>query len=107
MSHTEFNIRSILLSVLEECDQANERIILEMDQEEKNKIIIIPSKGELRVEWAKYAQLRLCTKWALDYVFIDVKKVNQSIFFLYRVLIKMIGDLSLGFILLKYYYESF
>jgi hypothetical protein len=80
MSHTEFNIRSILLSVLEECDQVNERIILEMNQEEKNKIIIIPSKGELRVEWAKYAQLRLCAKWALDHVFIDVKKVNQSIF---------------------------
>lgn len=35
----------------------------------------IPPKGPLREEWAKYVQLGLCARWALDHVFIDGKKV--------------------------------
>jgi hypothetical protein len=35
----------------------------------------IPPKGPLREEWAKYVQLGLCARWALDHVYTDGKKV--------------------------------
>lgn len=44
----------------------------------------IPPKGPLREEWAKYVQLGLCSRWALDHVFVDGKKVT---FFFYCFLL--------------------
>lgn len=41
----------------------------------------IPPKGPLREEWAKYVQLGLCARWALDHVFIDGKKVRKKYYF--------------------------
>lgn len=41
----------------------------------------IPPKGPLREEWAKYVQLGLCARWALDHVFVDGKKVTSCLFF--------------------------
>jgi hypothetical protein len=44
----------------------------------------IPPKGPLREEWAKYVQLGLCARWALDHVFIDGKKVKTYLFFHFK-----------------------
>lgn len=38
----------------------------------------IPPKGPLREEWAKYVQLGLCARWALDHVYTDGKKVKEK-----------------------------
>lgn len=38
----------------------------------------IPPKGPLREEWAKYVQLGLCARWALDHVYTDGKKVAMT-----------------------------
>lgn len=38
----------------------------------------IPPKGPLREEWAKYVQLGLCARWALDHVYTDGKKVKYK-----------------------------
>lgn len=118
----DFNIRHVLLSVVKECEIANERIFALAMAEDESKTIssqpltslalssltsmsstgitslttptasgdqvpafsnlnsfdsrFIPPKGPLREEWAKYVQLGLCARWALDHVFIDGKKVR-------------------------------
>lgn len=117
----DFNIRQVLLSVVKECEVANERIYALAAVEDEAKLIssqqqhltsltlssltsvpstsalntktaedqvpafsnlnsfdsrFIPPKGPLREEWAKYVQLALCSRWALDHVFIDIKKVS-------------------------------
>ncbi|KAG2195251.1 hypothetical protein INT47_007980 [Mucor saturninus] len=110
----DFNIRSVLFSVVKECEQANERIYTLSINDPKSKIHthppltsftlsslgsmassslamdqisafsnlnsfdsrFIPPKGPLREEWAKYVQLGLCARWALDHVFIDGKKIT-------------------------------
>lgn len=119
----DFNIRHVLLSVVKECEIANERIYALAMAEDEAKLIssqqplasmtlsfltsmssnsglntkaagdqvpafsnlnsfdsrFIPPKGPLREEWAKYVQLSLCARWALDHVFIDGKKVSYII----------------------------
>ncbi|KAI8638161.1 hypothetical protein BD408DRAFT_485742 [Parasitella parasitica] len=115
----DFNIRQVLLSVVKECEIANERIYALASSENEEKLIsvkpltsltlssltsmcsagvattagagdqvpafsnlnsfdsrFIPPKGPLREEWAKYVQLGLCSRWALDHVFIDGKKIT-------------------------------
>ncbi|RCI03801.1 hypothetical protein CU098_012537, partial [Rhizopus stolonifer] len=105
----DFNIRSVLLFVVKECEVANERMFtLAMTEEQttphtKSSLTLstlssqststhedisafsnlnsfdsrfIPPKGPLREEWAKYVQLGLCSRWALDHVFIDAKKIT-------------------------------
>ncbi|KAK4510707.1 uncharacterized protein ATC70_005140 [Mucor velutinosus] len=120
----DFNIRHVLLSVVRECEIANERIFALAMAEDEPKLIspqpltsltlssltsmsstgiastttvtnaasedqvpafsnlnsfdsrFIPPKGPLREEWAKYVQLGLCARWALDHVFIDGKKIT-------------------------------
>lgn len=71
----------------------------------------IPPKGPLREEWAKYVQLGLCARWALDHVFIDGKKVTQLCVFLYiyinsLMLTRRIDYMSLGSFEFKSYNES-
>jgi hypothetical protein len=111
----DFNIRSVLLSAVKECELANERIyalsVSDNDTRSGQKQTLtsltlpslgnmslnvtdqvsaysnlnsfdsrfIPPKGPLREEWAKYVQLGLCARWALDHVFIDGKKVKLHI----------------------------
>lgn len=120
----DFNIRHVLLSVVRECEIANERIFALAMAEDESRLIssqpltslalssltsmsstgiaskmtttntasgdqvpafsnlnsfdsrFIPPKGPLREEWAKYVQLGLCARWALDHVFIDGKKAS-------------------------------
>lgn len=117
----DFNIRLVLLSVVKECEQANERIYelsiadpeVKLPSQPLTSLTLsslgsmgsssyaksgaaaaraeevpaysnlnsfdsrfIPPKGLLREEWAKYVQLGLCARWALDHVFIDGKKVE-------------------------------
>jgi endonuclease/exonuclease/phosphatase (EEP) superfamily protein YafD len=110
----DFNIRSVLLSTVKECELANERIyvlsVADQDLKSGHKQSstsltlsslsnmsltgvdqvsaysnlnsfdsrFIPPKGPLREEWAKYVQLGLCSRWALDHVFIDGKKVKKK-----------------------------
>lgn len=124
ISAHDFNIRHVLLSVVKECEVANERIYaLAVVEDEANLISsqqkqsltsltlssltsmsstsvlnakvaedqvpafsnlnsfdsrFIPPKGPLREEWAKYVQLGLCARWALDHVFIEVEKVSYK-----------------------------
>ncbi|KAI8372067.1 hypothetical protein EDC96DRAFT_477717 [Choanephora cucurbitarum] len=99
-----FNIRSVLLSVVKECEIANDRIFAfatadgiltpqatptqKTPSSPSNETVssssylnsfdsrFIPPKGPLREEWARYVQLGLCSRWALDHVFIDAKKIT-------------------------------
>ncbi|OAD08286.1 hypothetical protein MUCCIDRAFT_182405 [Mucor lusitanicus CBS 277.49] len=112
----DFNIRHVLLSVVRECEIANERIFALAMAEDESRLIssqpltslalssltsmsstgiaskmtttntasgdqvpafsnlnsfdsrFIPPKGPLREEWAKYVQLGLCARWALDHI---------------------------------------
>lgn len=113
ISH-DFNIRQVLLSVVKECEQANERIYAlsladpDLKSAPRQPLIslklasldsmsssvtapdqipafsnlnsfesrFIPPKGPLREEWAKYVQLGLCARWALDHVYTDGKKIT-------------------------------
>ncbi|KAI8368989.1 hypothetical protein BD560DRAFT_330363 [Blakeslea trispora] len=75
----DFNIRSVLLSVVKECEIANSHPINEtISSSFVNSFDsrFIPPKGPLREEWARYVQLGLCSRWALDHVFIDAKKIT-------------------------------
>lgn len=141
----DFKIRDVLLSVVKECEMANERIYALARAEDETKPLslltlpllitktsnsastpspspspssssavavaaaamaamtaitatgdqvpafsnlnsfdsrFIPPKGPLREEWAKYVQLGLCARWALDHVFIDGKKVEMKSLYL-------------------------
>ncbi|KAI8979852.1 concanavalin A-like lectin/glucanase domain-containing protein [Mycotypha africana] len=74
LSH-EMPLRSALLDILMECEHAYKRI--------RRRAVgftdgdSIPPKGPLREEWAKYMQLEMSCRWALDRVFIE-KNVLSS-----------------------------